>query len=163
VNWVDSILLGVIALSILVGLARGLVREVLSLAMWACALLVAWFQYPRLQPLLAEWIASESIRMAAAFLIIVLLVLVVGTLIGHLVARLVERGGLTGTDRLLGGLFGAVRGGLLIAMAVFLAALTPLPEDVWWEGSALIGRFQVLAEQVLGEVPPEVVERVKKL
>lgn len=162
-NWVDSIILAVIALSVLVGLARGLVREVLSLAMWACALLVARFYFPRLQPLLAEWIASESIRMAAAFLIIVLVVLVVGTLIGHLVTRLVDRSGLTGTDRLLGGLFGAVRGGLLIAMAVFLAALTPLPEDAWWQDSALVGRFQALAEQVLGEVPPRVVERVKSL
>jgi membrane protein required for colicin V production len=163
VNWVDSILLAVIALSMLVGLARGLVREVLALAMWACALLVAWFYFPRLQPLLGGWIASESVRMAAAFLILALVVLALGTLIGHLVTKLVERSGLTGTDRMLGGLFGAVRGGLLIAMAVFLAALTPLPEDVWWQDSALIGRFQVLAEQVLGGVPAQVVARVKSL
>jgi membrane protein required for colicin V production len=162
-NWVDFVIIGLISISALVGLARGLIREVLSVAVWASALLLAWIYFPKLEGHLAPWMDAGTIRMAAAFLILVLVVLVVGTLIGHLLTLLVEKTGLTGTDRLLGGLFGAVRGALLIAMSVFLAALTPLPDDDWWKGSAFIDRFQVLAQSVLSEVPPRLVERVKRL
>ena len=162
-TWVDFAIVGIIAVSALVGLARGLIREVLSLAVWASALLLAWIYFPKLEGHLATWMAAGTVRQAVAFLMLVLIVLVIGTLIGHLVTVLVERTGLTGTDRLLGGFFGALRGALLIAMSVFLAALTPLPEDDWWQGSAFIGRFQVLAERVLSEVPPGLVERVKSI
>jgi membrane protein required for colicin V production len=162
-NWIDIAIVGLILVSVLVGLARGLVREVLSLAIWACALLVAWLYHPRLLVLFESWTESGSVRLAASFAILVFIVLIIGTLVGHVLTTLVEKTGLTGTDRLLGGLFGALRGGLLIAMSVFLAALTPLPEDAWWKESAFIGRFQVLAEQVLNEVPPGLVERVKQL
>jgi membrane protein required for colicin V production len=162
-NWADFVILGLIAVSALIGLARGLVREVLSLVIWASALLVAWVYFSKLEVYLESWIAAGTVRMAAAFVVLLVLVLLAGVLIGHLFSVLVERSGLTGTDRLLGGLFGAVRGGLIVAMAVFLAALTPLPEDGWWKEAALIGRFQVLAERVLGEVPPGIIERVKQL
>jgi membrane protein required for colicin V production len=162
-NWVDLTILGIVAVSAIVGLARGLVRELFSLAMWAGAVLVAWAYFPKLQVYLEPWVAAGSVRMAVAFLILVLLVVIAGSLFGHLLVRLVERSGLTGTDRLLGGLFGTVRGGLIVAMSVFLAALTPMPEDAWWTESALIGRFQVLAERVLDELPPEVPGWVKDL
>jgi membrane protein required for colicin V production len=162
-NWVDLAIVSIVALSALVGLARGLVREALAVAMWACALLVAWAYFPQVEGYLRDWISAGSVRMATAFLTLVLLVLAAGSLFGHLLTRLVERSGLTGTDRLLGGLFGTVRGGLIVAMSVFLVSLTPLPEDAWWKDSALIGRFQALAERLLGDVPPEVAERIKYL
>jgi membrane protein required for colicin V production len=162
-NWVDFVILGIVAFSALVGLARGLVRELFSLAMWAAAFVVAWAYYPKLQVYLEPWIAAGSVRMAVSFVILVLLVVIAGSFLGHLLINLVERSGLTGTDRLLGGLFGTVRGGLLIATSVFLAALTPMPDDAWWKDAALIGRFQVLAERVLGEIPSGVVARVKDL
>lgn len=161
--WVDFVIIALVGFSALIGLARGLIREVLSLVIWLSALLVAWIYYPQLQPHLAPWISTTSVRMAGAFLVLVLAVLVVGTLLGHLLTTLVEKTGLSGTDRLLGLLFGAARGALLTAMVVFLAALTPVPEDPWWKDSVLIGRFQVLAEQVLAQMPPELIERVKSL
>jgi len=162
-NWVDYAIVAVIVVSVLIGLARGLIRELLSLIVWACALLVAWIFYPDIQGLLEPWIPAGSVRLAAAYLILVFGVLVIGTLLGHLLTALVEKTALTGTDRLLGGLFGIARGGLLIAMVTFLVALTPLPEDIWWKESSLIGRFQVLAERVIGAVPPELADRVKRL
>ena len=84
-------------------------------------------------------------------------------IIGYLLSALVERTGLTGTDRLLGAVFGAGRGVILVAMLVFLAALTPLQQDPWWKQSALVGRFQVLAEQLLGQIPSETVNKLKNL
>ena len=76
---------------------------------------------------------------------------------------LVRKARLTGTDRAMGLVFGMARGAILVAMLVFLAALTPLPEDDWWQASSLIGRFQVLAEHVLDQVPPAAVDKLKSL
>jgi len=161
--WLDYLILGIIALSALIGLVRGLVREVLSLAIWIGAILVAWVLYEPLAERLTPWISTPSVRLGAAFLILVFGVLILGAIVGHLITLLVEKTGLTGTDRLLGVVFGAARGAVLVAMLVFLAGLTPLPDDPWWKESALVGRFQVLAERVLGELPPEVTERLKAL
>lgn len=60
-------------------------------------------------------------------------------------------------------LFGGARGAVLMAMIVFLGALTPVQDDPWWDESTLIGRFQVLAELIFSEIPPPVVDRVKSL
>jgi len=83
--------------------------------------------------------------------------------VGYLLTSLVELAGLGGTTRLLGALFGLVRGALIVAMLAFLVALTPLAEQPAWQGSRWVGRFQVLAERVLAQLPPAVAERVRTL
>lgn len=161
--WIDYVIVGIVALSALVGFSRGLVREVLSLAIWVAAALVAWSFYQDLAVHLEPWIGAPSVRLGAAFLLLFLTVLILGTIAGHLLTLLVEKTGLSGTDRVLGVLFGGARGAVLVAMLVFLAGFTPIPEDAWWKESILIGRFQVLAERILGELPPGVVEKLKSL
>ncbi len=74
---------------------------------------------------------------------------------------LVEKSGLRGTDRLLGGLFGTLRGLLLLSMLAFLGALTPWSNQLLWQESLLIGRLQVIAEQVFDRVPPRWKERLR--
>lgn len=161
--WVDLAIVGIILLSALVGLARGLLREVLSFAIWLGAIFLAWTFHKELAAELARWIENPTARLGAAFLILVVAVLVLGAIFGHLLSALVDKTGLTGTDRVLGVVFGAARGGVLVSMLVFLAALTPLPEDGWWQDSALIGRFQSLAELILEQIPPEATDRLKAL
>jgi membrane protein required for colicin V production len=161
--WVDYVIIGIIALSALIGLARGLIREVVSLVVWVAAIYIAWTHYHTAADQLAPWISTPSIRLAAGFLILAFAVLVAGAIVGFLLSTLVEKTGLTGTDRLLGAVFGAGRGVVLVAMLVFLGALTPLQQDPWWKQSILAGRFQVLAERILGEIPAEAVDKLKKL
>jgi len=161
--WVDYAILGIIALSALVGLARGLLSEVLSFVIWLGALLIAWAFHKELAAELTGWVQEPEIRLAAAFLILVFSVLILGVIFGYLLSILVRKTGLTGTDRLLGLLFGVARGAILVAMLVFLAALTPLPDEHWWQGSSLMGRFQVLAQRVLEQVPPAAADRLKRL
>ena len=161
--WVDYAIIGVIALSVLVGLTRGLQREVLSFVIWLGAVLIAWTFHKELAPQLAPWVDMPTARLGAAFLILVLGVLILGAIFGHLLSILVRKSKLTGTDRALGAAFGAVRGGILVAMLVFLGALTPLPEDDWWQDSMLIGRFQVVAQRILEQIPPQAIDRLKGL
>jgi membrane protein required for colicin V production len=89
-----------------------------------------------------------------AFAALMLVSLVVGGLVNFLVIQLVERTGLSGTDRLIGMVFGLARGVLVIAVLVLVAGLTPFPGDPWWQESRLIPYFEELALW-LGELLPE--------
>lgn len=162
-NWADFIIIGVIALSALIGIARGLIREVVSLAVWIGAVVLAWFFYRDLAFQLEPHISTEAIRLAVAFVIIVLVVLFLGAIVGWLLSLFVEKTGLTGTDRVLGVVFGAARGAVLVAMLVFLGTLTPVAEETWWQDSQLIGHFQALAEWILSLIPPELQEKLKSI
>jgi membrane protein required for colicin V production len=163
VVWVDYAIIGIIALSALVGLTRGLLREVMSFVIWLGALLIAWAFHKELAVELTRWFPNPTVRLGVAFLILVFAVLILGAIFGHLLSHLVEKTWLTGTDRVLGVIFGVARGAILVAMLAFLVALTPLPEDDWWQGSLLIGRFEVLAQLVLEHIPPQAIDWLKSL
>jgi len=161
--WVDYVIIGIIALSAIIGLARGLIREVIALAVWVLALLAAWMFYVPLAEQLSPWIATPSVRMGAAVLILVLGVLIAGALVAYLLSVLVEKTGLTGTDRLLGMVFGAARGAVLVALMVFLGTLTPVASDPWWSESSLLPKFQLLADLMLDLVPPDLTDKIKAI
>jgi membrane protein required for colicin V production len=162
-TWVDYAIIGIIALSALVGLARGLMREVLAFVIWLGALLIAWTFHKEFATELASWVTSPMIRLGVAFLILVVLVLILGAIFGHLLSILVRKTGLTGTDRVLGVVFGTARGAIMVAMLVFLGALTPVAEDGWWQQSSLTGRFEVLAQRILDQVPQVAADKLKSL
>ncbi len=161
--WVDYVIIGIIVLSAVIGLARGLIREVLALGVWIAALLAAWFFYRPVAEQLTPWLATPSLRMGTAVVLVVLGVLIVGAVIGWALSLLVERTGLTGTDRLLGLVFGAGRGAVVVGLLVFLASLTPVVQDPWWSESDLLPRFQLLADAMLDLIPPELTQRIKSI
>jgi membrane protein required for colicin V production len=161
--WVDYAILGIILLSAVIGLVRGLIREVVSLAIWVVAAFVAWSFYQPVAEMLTPWVSTPSLRLGLAVLILVVGVLFLGAIFAYILTLLVEKTGLTGTDRLLGLVFGAARGAVIVALAVFLAALTPLTQDPWWQQSQLLVHFQHLADQILALVPPELTARVKSI
>lgn len=155
---VDWALLGLVALSTLVGFWRGFIKEVLALAVWVLAFLLA-FQYAGLvSTQLENMITVPSARTAAAFGGIFLLVIIIGGLATWLVGKLVEKTGLSGTDRVLGGVFGAVRGGLLVVLLILLAGFTPMPHDDWWQHSSVITVLLPLADWAAGLLPESVRE-----
>ncbi|MFD2112849.1 CvpA family protein [Thiorhodococcus fuscus] len=162
-NWVDYLIISVIVLSALVGVARGLIREMLSLGVWILALLVAWFFHRDVADALIPYLSQPPVRILVAFAALVLVVLFVGAILGAVLVAVVDKAGLNGLDRFLGLGFGAARGALIVSMAIFLAALTPLPEDPVWTGSSLVGDFQVLGDWFLGLVPEDVQARLKQL
>lgn len=162
-NWFDYLIVGVIALSAIIGFLRGFVREIVAVGVWVAAILVAWLYHPIAAERLSQWITEPSIRLVAGAVILVLGVLTIGAFIGFLLAKLVEKTGFSGTDRMLGVIFGGARGAVLVAMVVFLAALTPIAEDSWWQESQLVGRFRVLGDMIVEMVPPEITEKVRAL
>jgi membrane protein required for colicin V production len=156
--WVDYIIIGIIALSSLVSLIRGFMREAFSLAAWVLAFWVSWTFFRELA-LHLEIISVPSVRLGAAFLALFLVTLILGALVNYLVGQLVDKTGLSGTDRVIGIAFGAARGAVLIAVMVLLAGLTPLPDDPWWRESQLIGYFQELAIWLRDLLPPDIAKK----
>ncbi len=155
--WIDYAILGVIALSSLISLVRGFIKEAISLAVWVAAFWISWTFFRELA-LHLGWITLPSARLIAAFALIFVATLMVGGLINFLMCQLVDKTGLSGTDRLIGVLFGAARGALLVAMLVLMAGLTPFPNDPWWQDSQLIAHFQELAIWLRGLLPPDISE-----
>lgn len=155
-NWVDYSIVGIIVVSALISLVRGFVREAISLATWIIAVWVAIRFSPLLVKALASQIETPSLRSIIAFVVLFLAVLIIGGLINYLFSQLVERTGLSGTDRILGLIFGIARGVLLIGVLVLLGNMTDLPKDPWWSKSQLIPQFQGLAQWLHGFVPKEI-------
>ena len=157
-EYVDYAVLGIVVLSILVGALRGFIKEVFSLAVWAAAFLIA-FQYSGALALqLENHIELPSARTSMAFAGLFLVVLLIGGLITFLIGKLVEKTGLSGTDRLLGGLFGAIRGLILILVLMLVAGLTPVPQDPWWQQSRTIQSLMPLAEWSAQFLPDYILE-----
>jgi len=151
--WIDYAIIGLIAISAILGITRGFVREVFSIAAWVAAIWVGLSFSRELSFYLRTLIEHPAGRMAAAFAGLVVITLIVGGLVGFLVQQIINKTGLTGSDRLAGLVFGIARGMVVVAMLVLLAGLTPLPNDSWWRESTLIAPFQSLALWLRDQAP----------
>jgi len=156
--WVDYVIIGIIALSGLIGLMRGLVREALSLIAWIAAIWVALTFAHYFADLLTGYIALPSVRLMAAFAGLFVFTLMLAALVNYLIAQLVDKTGLSGTDHLLGVLFGIARGVVVVAILILLAGVTPIPRDPWWQQSVLIEDFQGLTLWLRGFLPPDIAQ-----
>lgn len=134
--WLDYAVLGVFAASLVVGAWRGLVREVISIFGWVVAFLAANLFAGPLGPAMPQAIPTPELRVAAAFVAVFAAALIVSSLAGILLSRLVKAAGLGGLDRVLGAGFGAARGALFILAAATLAGLTSAPRQAFWRDSA---------------------------
>ncbi len=137
INWTDIIILAVIVLSCLFGLWRGLIREVFSLVTWVAALIIARMYSSTLAPLLNGVFDGETTRYVAAFTLIFVVTIIVGALVTHLVSKILTLAGLKFTDRLLGGVFGVARGGIIVMLFIFVLSGL-FANSVAWQESRLI-------------------------
>lgn len=160
-TWPDYVIIGIILVSTLISLVRGFVREALSLAFLVIAFWVAKMFFHEFSGHLTPWIEVPSLRMGAAFFLIFVVVWILGGLLTFLVAQLIDATGLSGTDRVIGMMFGFARGVLLVAALVMLAGLTPFPNDPWWRESRLVGEFRGVAEWLRSLLPDDLAQRVQ--
>lgn len=159
-SWVDYAIIIIISFSVLISLIRGFVRETLSLLTWIAAFLIAFNFGNTLGDLFKDNIASQSARLAIGGGILFISTLIVGAIVNYLVSSLVEKTGLTGTDRVLGLILGGARGVLIVAVLILLANYSSISKDDSWTKSVLVPHFQPCA-QWIEEFIPEAFNFVK--
>ncbi len=151
--WVDYGILGILAFSMLISAWRGFIREALSLASWLAALAVAVMFSDGAANVLTGYIELPSARLIVGFAVLFIVTLLLGGLVSYTVGHLVDMTGLSGTDRVVGVVFGLLRGIAIVTVLVLLAGLTPVPQDPWWGESILLPRFVDLAVIIRGMIP----------
>jgi len=143
-NWADWVIIAILAISALFSIRRGFVKEALSLVTWVSAFIVARLFSGAMAVVLEKYIETPSVRIASAFALLFVIMLILGAIVSNLFEMLVSATGLSATDRVLGMGFGIVRGALVVVVLVALAAHTPAIEDEWWDQSQLIPHFALM-------------------
>jgi len=155
-NIADIAIFAIIAISVLIGVMRGFVVEVLSLAVWIAAVALAMIFGAAVAGLFEGSIALPSVRIALGYALVFIATLVAGGVCVYIVGKIVKGTGLSGTDRMLGIVFGLARGALIVVVLVVLMGLTPFPRDAWWQESRALPSFQRLAQELVVWLPESV-------
>jgi membrane protein required for colicin V production len=137
-NWTDYVIIALLALSCIVGFYRGLLREGITLITWVAAAWLAWHCAYLLEPHLGGALSGEAVRPWAARAIIFVLVLIVGFVTGAIVTNFVRLSLLRSLDRMLGFLFGLLRGVVVLGLLVMLCHAVRLNEEPWYRNSTLV-------------------------
>jgi len=156
----DYAVLAILGLSVLLSVIRGLVREVLALAAWVVAFVAASLFAAELAVLLPGEVPGEEVRLLAAYAGVFLAVLLAMSLLAILASKLVKSAGLGVEDRVLGSVFGLVRGGLIVMVLVLAAGLTSLPRQPVWRDAVLSGPLAAAAGYLKAWLPAGLSKRI---
>ena len=157
----DYAVLTIISASLLLGLWRGVVSEILALAAWLVAFLVAGAEASKVAGLLAGQIVDPGMRLAAAYVLIFVSVLLVFAIARMLISLMLKAVGLGLLDRLLGAAFGVLRGILVVLVAVMVAGMTSLPKADWWRDAILAPPLETAVITTKPWLPAEAAKRIR--
>jgi membrane protein required for colicin V production len=157
---VDYAVLVIIVLSVVLSVWRGMVREVLALVAWVVAFLLAQHYAAPVAALLPDAIPGPSLKMLAGFCIVFLSVLLMMTLVAIGLAQLLRSAGLGPLDRALGGVFGLLRGCLIVLVLVIAVGLTSLPRQPAWRNAMFSAPLEAAALQIRPWLPDALGKRI---
>lgn len=145
---IDYLLVGILVLSALLGAYRGFVKEALALVGWVVAVWGAWQFGDEAAARLPDFIDDPVLKLWSARLLMLIAALFVVGVISRLLSILMDQTGLSGTNRLLGGIFGVARGAVLGAVVVSLLKVAGFDADPWWNESKLIPYAAPIADRL---------------
>lgn len=161
-NWFDLLLVTIIAISALISLARGFIKEMISLATWIIGIWVAFKYSSNVTSLIDSYVNLSSlpagVRTLISFAVVFMLVLIGGAIFNFLISMLLVKTGLSGTDRLVGVLFGLARGVLLTSVIILLLSTTAFAQDDWYRSSTLIPHMQGIVDWLRGILPQKITD-----
>jgi membrane protein required for colicin V production len=157
----DAIVVVVVLISALLAMVRGLVREVLSITSWVIAGIAAYFLHaPLLNLIYPSPIADQTIATIIAVAAVFVIVLIIATYLTVKIADFVIDSRIGAVDRLMGFVFGTLRGLLLVVIAfVFFTWLVPAPQQPLWISNAQTHpMLESLGESLIQILPPDIEE-----
>ena len=160
-TWFDYVVIGIIAVSLLLGLWRGVVGELIALAAWLLAVFAAVEFGGQLGQMLFTGIVDPGVRTLAGCATIFVGVLVVMALLRMAVRSLIKALGLSLSDRLLGSLFGLARGALIAMVLVALGGMTAAPQQAWWKQATLSAPLETAVLATKSWLPDDLAKRIR--
>lgn len=158
---IDYIIIAVIGLSIITGLFRGFVKELIALCVWILAIWLGFTYAQEFNPWLKPYIDDDAVRTAVAFIIILLITVLIGGLANALLSFILQRTGLSGTDRVLGMIFGFVRGIFIVALVIVVLNMTSLSKkEDYAHRSVLYSEFDPIVHW-LTSLTPDFIKQAK--
>ena len=157
----DFAVLALVGASVLLGLWRGVVSEILALAAWVAGFFAARQFWRDIGGVFSPWLSDPALRLAAGFATVFLTVLVVFALGRFVVSLLLRAVGLGVVDRLLGAVFGVARGVLMVLAAVLVGGMTSLPKEPWWRDAVLAPPLETAVIAAKPWLPPDVTKRIR--
>jgi membrane protein required for colicin V production len=149
----DWLALTVVVASLLLGMWRGLLYEVLALAGWVLAFLAARWAASVVGAWLPMGESPEPLRHAAGFALVFIAVAFGCGVLATLARRAAKAIGVRPVDRLFGALFGVLRGALILLVLAALLLLTPMREEPWWRQSLVAPWLEALLLQLRPLLP----------
>ncbi|MBC7709506.1 MAG: CvpA family protein [Rhizobacter sp.] len=157
----DIAVVAVITLSALIGVWRGVIREVFALAAWIAAVVCMFLFGDKLAKMLPFAQDTPWLRLLAGYALVFIGVFVLLSVAGFLFSKVVNAIGLSFVDRALGMMFGVVRGALIVVLLVFVAGATTLPELTWWRDSVSAKPLAAIAAILRSKLPDDLAKRIK--
>ena len=157
----DYAVIGIVALSLVLGLWRGVVSELIALAAWVLAFMAALEFGALTGQLLFAGIAAPAIRALAGCALVFVGVLVVMSLLRLAVHSMVKALGLSLSDRLLGMFFGLARGVLVVMALVAAGGLTSAPQQPWWKQATLAQPLETAVLVAKPWLPDDLAKRIR--
>jgi len=145
---IDILIAIAVIISIVVGFIRGFVKEAMSIASLLIAIWAALYFGPAVGDVSESWLRSEELQMWFGRVLVFAIILSIGGLLGWGISKLVRLSVLSGIDRLLGCLFGTLRGVLFLAIFIIGGQFAGFDNDDWWLQSRLIPHFEVVADWI---------------
>ncbi|MEM7081303.1 MAG: CvpA family protein [Pseudomonadota bacterium] len=155
---IDYLIIAILLVSMIVGFFRGFFPELVSIVTWIVAIFAAMNFSGLVEPYLQGKLGSVVVELWASRIIVFVIALILGGLLGQLVSLAIDKSGLSGTDRMLGLVFGVVRGAVILGVLVILGQLMGFQREPWWPQSQLIPMAERVGDTLRVMVPDSVNE-----
>ena len=157
----DYVMIGVVGFSLIFGLWRGVVGEIIALVAWGLAIFAALHFGAEAGRLLGSSLGDPALRTLAGCALVFIGVLVIMALVRMAVSSMVKALGLSASDRILGMLFGLARGVLVTMLLVGLGGMTAAPQQAWWQHAVLAKPLETAVLAVKPWLPDDVAKRIR--
>jgi len=160
-NYADIVIAAVVLFCMLISMRRGMLVEVIAIGSLLAAVFVAMhFGEIAAERVIGEKITDPAVRHYLAMGVLFVCTLFAGSALSYIVATFVKSGPLRGADRMLGAIFGLVRGVIIVCVGMTLLGLTATVSEGWWDRSVLIGHLQPVADWLMDQMPA-VIQKIK--
>jgi len=161
-GWVDWLIIGIMSLSVITGICRGFVKELIALGAWALAIWLAFTYSEQIGLRLEPYVHDKTMRTVASFVVILLVTFIAGGLVNAILSFIMRKSGLSRTDRALGMGFGLVRGVFIVSLMMLMVQLTPNINSDYRKNSRLYATFDPMVHW-LSQYTPELISTVKDI